>query len=195
MIWLARIAAVGSCVLALAAIAADASCAPPAPLAERIAGADAIVHGTVAAFEGGSPRSLMVEVRRVYKGRVVGLIFVAAGPGGEGGGPAPAATSVDYQAARGTDHTFYLTQHAPAGFSTNACEGSHAGPPGAEELAALGDGTAPERGATGVSGATDAERALAMLAVVAAIALGAAVVWRTRRRTAAGQIRPPAPRH
>lgn len=156
--------------------AAEASCAPLEPLQQRIGRADAIVFGRVASFEGGpiqNRRAVMVEVIRVYKGSVVGLIFVSAGPLGEGGG-APGqvvATSIDYQAEQGSTHTFYLKQHAPAGFSTNACSGSHPGDLDAEERAALGAGGAPDRTPGGAGSATDADRAIA--AAVLVLALGA----------------------
>lgn len=157
-------------------LVADASCAPPEPLPQRIARADVIVYGQVVAFEGGpiaNRRALIVEVARVHKGIAYQVVFVSAGPGGEGGG-APGqvvATSVDYTADIGMAHTFYLKQIAPAGFSTDACSGSHPGDLSAEELAALGPGQAPDRTPGGVGSATDADRLLA--AVVLGAALGA----------------------
>ena len=174
--------------------AADASCAPPEPLQQRIARADAIVFGHVASFEGGAvrdPRALIVRVERVYKGGAVERIFVSAGPGGEGGG-APGqvvATSVDYQAGQGTSHTFYLKQHAPAGYSTDACSGSHHGDLDAEERAVLGPGSPPGRAPGGVGSSTDADRALAAALILAA--LGATFV--ASRAILAGPARSNAP--
>jgi len=155
-------------------LAAEASCAPPEPLPQRIARADAVVFGRVMSFEGGpiaNRRALIVAVQRVYKGSPVERIFVSAGPGGEGGG-APGqvvATSVDYQAEQGSEHTFYLKQHAPAGFSTDACSGSHPGDLDANERAALGPGAAPARGPGGPGSATGLDRIVAVAAVLAAL--------------------------
>lgn len=156
-------------------LAADASCAPPEPLPQRIARADAIVFGRVMSFEGGplaNRRALIVAVQRVYKGNAVDRIFVSAGPGGEAGG-APGqvvATSVDYQAEQGSEHTFYLRQHAPAGYSTDACSGSHPGDLDAEERAVLGAGNAPGRAPGGVGSATDVDRLIAVAVLGAVIA-------------------------
>src|SRR5687768_2050178 len=153
---------------------AEASCAPPEPLPQRIARADAVVFGRVVSFEGGpiaNKRALIVAVQRVYKGNAVDRIFVSAGPGGEGGG-APGqvvATSVDYQAEQGSDHTFYLKQHAPAGFSTDACSGSHPGDLDSDERAALGAGGAPDRAPGGAGSATDVDRAIAAVVILAAL--------------------------
>ena len=155
-------------------VGADASCAPPEPLPQRIARADAIVFGRVMSFEGGplaNKRALIVAVQRVYKGSAVDRIFVSAGPGGEGGG-APGqvvATSVDYQAEQGSEHTFYLRQHAPAGYSTDACSGSHPGDLDPQERAALGAGSAPGRAPGGVGSATGADRMIAIAAIAAAL--------------------------
>ena len=168
-------AALGAAASGLAvSAAADASCAPPEPVPQRIARADAIVLGRVMSFEGGpiaNKRALIVAVQRVYKGNAVDRIFVAAGPGGEGGG-APGqvvATSVDYQAEQGSEHTFYLRQHSPAGYSTDACSGSHPGDLDGEERAALGPGSPPGRAPGGVGSATDADRMIAIAAIVAAL--------------------------
>lgn len=153
---------------------AEASCAPPEPLPQRIARADAVVFGRVVSFEGGpiaNKRALIVAVERVYKGSVAGQIFVSAGPLGEGGG-APGqvvATSIDYQAERGTEHTFYLKQHAPAGFSTDACSGSHPGDLDSDERAALGAGGAPDRAPGGAGSATDIDRAIAAAVILAVL--------------------------
>ncbi|HET7700626.1 MAG TPA: hypothetical protein VFM06_07140 [Candidatus Limnocylindria bacterium] len=168
-------AAAAAAAAGLAASApAEASCAPPEPLPQRIARADAVVFGHVVSFEGGAvrnPRALIVRVERVYKGDVVERIFVSAGPGGEGGG-APGqvvATSVDYLAEQGSEHTFYLKQHAPAGFSTDACSGSHPGDLDAEERAALGAGSPPGRVPGGVGSATDADRAIGVALLLASL--------------------------
>src|SRR5687768_6932795 len=174
--------------------AADASCAPPEPLPQRIARADAVVFGRVLGFEGGpiaNKRALIVAVQRVYKGRPVdGTIFVSAGPGGESGG-APGqvvATSVDYQAEQGSEHTFYLKQHAPAGYSTDACSGSHPGDLDAGERAVLGAGRDPDRAPGGVGSATGVDRAVGVALILAS--LGATYV--AARAILARPAKPPA---
>lgn len=167
--------------LILAAVApgapAEASCAPPEPVAQRIARADAVVLGRVVSFSGGlgpERRALIVAVERVYKGDVPAQMMVAIGPGGEGAG-APAATSVDYRAEAGTRHTFYLRQHGAAGFSTDACSGSHPGDLEPDERAALGGGAAPRaQGAAFEPGSpprwpTHSDRALAAALLLAAL--------------------------
>lgn len=180
---LLRVAFAGALTIAVSGLAlsaaAEASCAPPEPLQQRIDRADAIVFGRVMSFEGqfgpgpfANRRALIVAVQRVYKGNAVDRIFVAAGPGGEGGG-APGqvvATSVDYQAEQGSDHTFYLKQHAPAGYGTNACSGSHAGDLYADERAVLGAGSAPGRAPGGGGSATDVDRLIAVAVLGAVIA-------------------------
>ena len=156
-------------------VAADASCAPPEPVAQRVARADAVVWGTVTgggADPLGGSRALMVSVKTVYKGSVPDRINVRVGPEIPGLGPGQTgATSVDYSAAPGTSHTFYLKQHAPAGFSTNACSGSHEGEPTAEELAVLGAPRPPAAGAGGAGSTTDLDRGLAGGAIVLVLAL------------------------
>ena len=165
-------------VLVIASLAlsfvADASCALHEPLPKRIDRADAVVFGRVMSFEGGpiaNRRALIVAVQRVYKGSAVDRIFVSAGPGGEGGGTPGqvVATSVDYTAEQGSEHTFYLKQHSPAGFSTDACNGSHPGDLDADERAALGAGNGPGRAPGGVGSATDLDRAIGLAVVLASL--------------------------
>lgn len=161
-------------------------------VAEQAERADAVVYARVSGFEGapGGPpgRFAFVQVERVLKGSTYARIGVGVGPGSEGGGiSGPAATSIDYQMERGTDHTLYLKQTAPAGFTTDACSGSHPGPPTAEEERLFGPGGPPDRDPTGVDGATDADRAIAAAATLIALAAGAgAIVYaqRAARRTA-----------
>src|SRR5262245_2348214 len=155
----------------LAPAGAFASCALPASVADNVQRADAVVYGRVASFEGppGGPpsRTAIVQVERVYKGTASAQIAVAIGPAAEGGGGAVAATSVDYPVTRGSDHTLYLMRRAPAGFETNACIGSHGGPPTAEEQGVLGQGRPPDRAAGGVGSASDSDRVLAGIATIA----------------------------
>src|SRR5688572_4483615 len=176
---------------------AEASCAPPEPLPQRIAHADAVVFGRVVSFDGGpiaNRRALIVAVQRVYKGNAVDRIFVSAGPGGEGGG-APGqvvATSIDYQAEQGSEHTSYLKQHAPAGYSTDACTGSHPGDLDAEERAGCGPGAAPGLARGGVGAATPAVSVLALACLGAALGgriVASRCVW-ARSASVAGLTRP-----
>ena len=156
-------------------VAADASCAPPEPVAQRVGRADAVVWGTVTGSAGplDDRRWLRVTVKTVYKGGgAPAQIVVRVGPEitGQGSGQV-GATSVDYVAAAGTSHTFYLKQHAPAGFSTDACSGSHEGEPTADELAVLGAPRPPAAGAGGPGSITALDRGLAAGAIVLVLVL------------------------
>lgn len=172
--------------LALAAVPIVASCAPPVSVAEFAARADAVVYGEVIGFEGpplGPPgRFATFRVQRVLKGGTTATIGVGIGPDAEGGaGSGPVATSVDYEMRGSADHTLYLRQFAPAGFSTDACSGSHPGRPTPEEDVFFGKGTEPDRDPAGLGGATDLERGIAVLATVIAVMAGiAAVVYAMR---------------
>jgi hypothetical protein len=182
-------AAIAIASVVLPAVSATASCIQET-LAERTERADAIVYGRVTGAEGPPgvpPRFVFVNVGRVLKGSVVAQIGVAIGPGAEGGvSSAPTASSVDYPMDRGTDHTLYLKQTAPAGYETNACSGSHQGPPTADEERLFGAGRAPDRAPTGLDSATDADRAIAAAVTVIALAGGAgAIVFAMRSRRAA----------
>jgi len=177
--------------VALAGVPADASCIPQQSIQEVADRADAVVFAQVEGFEGppGGPpgRFGFVRVERVYKGSAYGRIGVGIGPDTGSGGVSPAATSVDYQMATGTAHTLYLKQHAPAGYTTDACSGSHPGPPTAEEERFFGPGKPPDRDPTGIDSATGSETAVAAAATVIALAAGVgAIVYaqRTGRRTA-----------
>ena len=151
--------------------AADASCAPPEPVAQRVARADAVVWGTVSGGVAHDRRTFSLSVKTVYKGSVPAQISVRIGPEIPGQGPGQGgATSVDYATAPGTAHTFYLKQHAPAGFSTDACSGSHEGEPSAEELAALGAPRSPDGGAGAPGSVTDLDRGLAAGAIIVVLA-------------------------
>lgn len=119
---------------------AAASCAPPAPVADNAARAVAVVHGTVTRVGDGS---LTLRVDRVLKGSVGGTVVVFVGPGRGGAGGTSVATSVDYAAAVGSDHVLYLIRGDDGALETNACIGSHAGPPNAAETALFGAGTSP----------------------------------------------------
>ena len=150
---------------------ADASCAPPEPVAQRVARADAVVWGTVSRGVAHDRRTFFVTVNTVYKGSVPAQISLRVGPEIPGQGPGQAgATSVDYAAAPGTAHTFYLKQHAPAGFNTDACSGSHEGEPSAEELAVLGTPRPPEAVGRALGSVTDLDRGLAAGAIIVVLA-------------------------
>ncbi|MFN2521223.1 MAG: hypothetical protein ABR525_09275 [Candidatus Limnocylindria bacterium] len=165
--------------LALATSSAWASCAQVSSIHDNADRADVVLYGQVTGTEGapGQPRRFVfMRVERVMKGAAFERIGVALGPDGSGGG-GPAATSVDYQADVGTDHVLYLKQTAPAGFSTDACSGSHPGAPSGEEQALLGAGRAPDRTPGGLADVQQGDRTIAALATVAvlAAAVGATV--------------------
>lgn len=172
--------------------ASDASCIAQQSIKEVADRADAVVFARVEGFEGppGGPpgRFGFVRVERVYKGSAYGRIGVGIGPESGSGGISPAATSIDYQMSTGTAHTLYLKQHAPAGYTTDACSGSHPGPPTAEEEAFFGPGRAPDRTPTGIDSATGSDTAIAAAATLIALAAGVgAIVYaqRTSRRSVA----------
>lgn len=121
--------------LAAFASPAAASCAPPAPVAENADRAVAVVYGTVTS---GDSSRVTVRVDRVLKGSVGSTVTTYLGPTRGGG-----ASSIDYTAGVGTDHVLYLVRGEDGQLETNACIGSHAGPPTAEENAHFGAGSAP----------------------------------------------------
>lgn len=178
---------IGAAIVALAAtlsvsgVAAFASCIQE-PFTEQAKRADAVVYGRAIGGEGapagGPVRYAHFEIDRVLKGSVPARIGVALGPGAERGpGPgAPVATSVDYTVQRGEDHTLYLKQYAPGGFATDACAGSHAGPPTSDETAFFGAGTTPERVPGGVDGANGSDRLIAAVATLVALVAGVAAI-------------------
>jgi hypothetical protein len=130
--------------LVLLASPAAASCAARAPVADSADRAVAVVYGTVTASGEGA---LTVRVERVLKGQVAASIRVFVGPGRHGPGGTASATSIDYPdlsrpAAVGSDHVLYLTRGSDGQLETNACIGSHAGPPDAAELAFFAAGSA-----------------------------------------------------
>lgn len=172
--------------LALIGIPAAASCLAPQSLQEVADRADAVVYARVIGFEGapgGAPgRFGFVQVERVLKGSAYTRIGVGIGPGSEAGGiSGPAATSIDYQMERGTDHTLYLKQHSPAGYATDACSGSHPGPPTAEEERFFGPGKPPDRDPTGIDAATTGDRVTAAIATIVALAAGVAAIVYAQR--------------
>ena len=151
---------------AIAALATPAvgSCAEP-DLMAQIARADVIASGRVVSVgPGGGP--LVFRAVAVFKGALDGgAVSVQNGPS-DG-----IATSVDYRAATG-EQVLYL-QGSGRGFSTNACSGSHPGPPTADERRLLGPGTPVPPGDGGLPGE------LGLLA--AAIVLGGATALYVRK--------------
>lgn len=163
--------------------AAAASCIQE-DVPAKTARADAVVHARVVALEGppGAPsRFAFAEVLTVLKGSAPARIGVALGPEAGGGGGPVAATSVDYSAKPGEDHTLYLRRNAPGGFATDACSGSHPGAPTAEEAAYFGQGHPPSRVAGGITEATGTDRMVAAVATLIALAAGIAAIAYARR--------------
>jgi hypothetical protein len=121
-----------------------ASCAPPAPLADNAGRAVVVVYGSVTSVENGA---LTLRVDRVLKGPVDAMLRVFVGPGRRAAGVG-GFTSVDYpdmstKVQVGSDHVLYLYRGWDGALETNACIGSHAGPPTADEVAHFGAGTSP----------------------------------------------------
>ena len=123
-----------SAFLALSSPAA-ASCGPTASTPVNAARAEAVIYGTITDVGAGT---ITVRVVRVLKGQVGSSVRVFVGPSrGEG------ATSVDYpdigrSPQIGSDHVLYLVRGGDGQLETNACVGSHAGPPDASEVAFFG---------------------------------------------------------
>lgn len=167
---------------------AAASCRPPAPTAENAARAEAVVYGTVTRASGGA---VTLRVDRVLKGQVGQTVRVYVGPGRGGSGGTAVATSVDYQAAVGSDHVIYVARAADGQLETNACIGSHPGAPTAEEVAFFGLGASPPAASAGVSAPEPlADRPLSVpgAAILSVLALAtlrgvAALLIRERRQT------------
>lgn len=153
---------------------AAASCAQQTP-AEQAARADVIVFGTVTSIRMTlAPASPVIVFRpeRVLKGTLTKSVQVYLGPTRGG-----AVTSVDYAAASPQRHTLYLRDAHDGSFETDACSGSHEGPPTAAEEKLLGAGTPVDAAADG--GDVGPPVAAAVLALVAAaLVVGLAVRWR-----------------
>jgi hypothetical protein len=138
-------------------------------VAERAALAEVVVYGTVTETrQTFAPASGVIRFRpeRFLKGTLPGEVEVYLGPT-KGGG----ITSVDYEAVvRGEAHTLYLRSAGKGAWQTDACTGSHAGPPVSEETSLLGTGTsappvAPQNNTLLVLGAV----AMAAVAITAAL--------------------------
>jgi hypothetical protein len=109
-------------------------------VAERAALAEVVVYGTVTETrQTFAPAGGVIRFRpeRFLKGTLAGEVEVYLGPT-KGG----AITSVDYSAViRGEAHTLYLKAAGNGAWQTDACSGSHAGAPTAEEASFFGTGT------------------------------------------------------
>ena len=136
---------------------AAASCAAPAPTPENAARAEAVVYGTVTDVSGGA---VTLRVDRVLKGQV-GRSVVVFGTVG--------FTSIDYRAELRSDHVLYLVRRADGQLETNACIGSHPGPPDASEVTFFGLASSPA--------APSATSTPAVEPVVAAPAVIAPAMW------------------
>jgi hypothetical protein len=157
--------------VSLASSPALASCVQTT-IVQRAALAEAVVYGTVTqtrqtfAAAGGVIR---FRPERFLKGTLPGEVEVYLGPSRGG-----AITSVDYGAAtRGEAHTLYLRPAGDGGWQTDACSGSHAGAPTAEETTFFGAGTA----APPIAPTDNTPLALGALAI-AVVALAAALYAR-----------------
>lgn len=117
--------------VALVASPAAASCAPPAPVADNAGRAVAVVYGTVTASDRGA---ITLRVDRALRGQVGSPVRVLLGPSRVNIPGIAVATSIDYAATVGSDHVLYLIRGSDGELETNACNGSHAGPPNAAEL-------------------------------------------------------------
>lgn len=110
-------------------------------VAERAALAEVVVYGSVTGTrQTFAPAGGVIRFRpeRFLKGTLLGEVEVYLGPT-KGG----AITSVDYSAViRGEGHTLYLRAAGNGAWQTDACSGSHAGAPNAEEASFFGSGTA-----------------------------------------------------
>ena len=157
--------------MGLASSPALASCVQTT-VAERAALAEVVVYGTVTETrQTFAPASGVIRFRpeRFLKGTLPGEVEVYLGPT-KGG----AITSVDYSAViRGEAHTLYLKAAGNGAWQTDACSGSHAGAPAADEASFFGTGTA----APPTTPKDNTPLALGAL-VIAAIALAGALFAR-----------------
>jgi hypothetical protein len=164
MAWLVQATAAASCVQTV--------------VAERAAMAEVVVYGTVTetrqtfAPAGGVIR---FQPTRFLKGTLPGEVEVFLGPSRGG-----AVTSVDYTAVvTGEAHTLYLRSAGNGAWETNACSGSHAGAPTAEETAFFGTGSAAPP-------AAPKDNTLLVLGAIGLAALVIAAILLLARRGQAG---------
>ena len=159
--------------IALPTSPAQASCLQET-VADQIGRAEIVAYGTLTGIRMTfAPASPVVTFRpdRVLKGTLSATVEVFFGPTHGG-----AVTSVDYAGAPPETHTLYL-RAAGGSYETDACSGSHAGAPTANEERLLGRGAA-------VAVADADLRPLIAAAAIAALALVAIAVLLRRRRPA-----------
>lgn len=159
--------------VALPAAPASASCIQES-VTDQIARAEIVAYGTLTGIRMTfAPASPVVTFRpdRVLKGTLSASVEVFFGPTHGG-----AITSVDYAGTPPETHTLYL-RAAGGSYETDACSGSHAGAPTADEERLLGRGAAVT--------VTDAGlRPLIAAVAIAVLALVAIAVLLRRRRSA-----------
>lgn len=171
---------------------AAASCAARAPTAENAARAEAVVYGTVTDASAGA---VTLRVDRVLKGQVGTGVRVFLGPGRGG-----SVTSVDYpdlgtRVDVGSTHVIYIVRGADGQLETNACIGSHPGPPDPSEVSFFGltaTGAPPATSTPSATSAPDVEPVAPVPAAaatapwaalaIAVIVLGFAALPLVRRR-------------
>lgn len=170
-----QVAALSALLMMSSTMPALASCRAP-DLSEQIQRAEIIADGTVTAVGLGGG-SLTFRPRALFKGSLpAGSVTVRTGP------TAGAVTSVDYSVAAGT-HVLYLRREGGA-YVTDACSGSHPGPPSTDELRALGSGMLLGSEPTAIEVALDQPLMLPGIALGALIALVVALIIRRRVRGA-----------
>lgn len=159
---------------------AAASCATLAPTPANAARAEAVVYGTVTDVSAGA---VTLRVDRVLKGQVDRSVRVFGTAG---------FTSIDYRAELGTDHVLYMVRRADGQLETNACIGSHAGPPDATEVTFFGlsssSGAPPATATPVVESVVPAPSVIApaiwVALILAIIVIGFATLSIVRRRRA-----------
>ena len=142
-------------------------------VAERAAMAEVVAYGTVSETrQTFAPAGGVIRFRpeRFLKGTLPGEVEVYLGPTRGG-----AITSVDYGAVvRGEAHTLYLRAAGGEAWQTDACSGSHAGAPTAEETTLFGAGTS----APPIAPRDNTSVILAVATVVALLAIAGVLLAR-----------------
>jgi len=185
-----RLIAVIALLLSLVVFSSPAagSCRAPASIQENAARAEAVVYGTVTQVSGSAVTDVnasatTLRVDRVLKGQVGGSVVRVFGMAG--------LSTIDYRAELGSAHVLYLTRRADGELETNACVGSHAGPPDASEVAFFG--FLPSSVTPSATPSPDVEGMVAALSVIglpvvalilAIVVVGFATHLITRRRRA-----------
>ena len=142
------------------------------------------MYGTVTDASAGA---VTLRIDRVLKGQIGSSVRVFYGPGREVGG-----TSIDYRPDLGSDHVLYIVRGGDGQLETNACIGSHPGPPDASEVALFGpssssgapSATPPPAVASAVSAPSVIDLAIWTAFILAIIVIGFAALSIVRRRRA-----------